>query len=745
MELVRSEDEPGHAVDLVPGWKVWKLAALRSAGLPFDVVRPFAAPEELALPVGPGRDRAIRRASRRAMDAALLDGMLRCALTWQNPGLIDNWAGEYADALADGRRPELSRMDRRATVIAHYAQRYGAKNDTVGFFGPVAWARFGGGPTRTAGSWNLRGQDVSFEVWAVQAVAEAWNTDPALRDYLPVRLDPSVSICGSVAHRPTRGPLALDALSSALTGSLPDTVGGLVRALGRDADRVVEELRDGKVVQVGFRVPLGSKPELALRAQVEHVPDRRARDRMLAVLDDLDGVRAAVSGVATDPVALASELSRAGERLSAAAGAPVNPAPDLAPGGRTPVYLDARRDLDVTIGDDLLAGLAEPLGIVLDSARWLAGQVGEVVEEELRRRYVRLAARRDEVTLADLQLAAADVLDPGGTFTADVEQDFQLRWAEVLPADGEAAGQAVDRARRLADVLFSHSGRLWTAARSSSPDLMLRDLGSGRAGWVLGELHVALNTLESRVFRTQADDPAELVAAVAADVPRGRVVPVYPRSSPAISSRTYPPLALDPPGWYRYWSYGSDDGHPEGVDSTPATALIVTVRDGDLLARSPAHGWEAPVLECFGEFVTALVVNLFRIRSPRPHSPRAGIGDLVVCRESWRLDPAELAPAGSRDVAHDRLRSLVRELGIPRHVFVRTLSEVKPFYVDFQAPTLVTNLVRAARGQDWVDVVEMLPTPDELWLTDPAGRRYTSELRVVAVDSTPPAPASWPR
>ena len=34
----------------------------------------------------------------------------------------------------------------------------------------------------------------------------------------------------------------------------------------------------------------------------------------------------------------------------------------------------------------------------------------------------------------------------------------------------------------------------------------------------------------------------------------------------------------------------------------------------------------------------------------------------------------------------------------------------------------------------------MLPAPDQLWLTDPDGRRYTCELRVVAVDTRPTAP-----
>ena len=31
-------------------------------------------------------------------------------------------------------------------------------------------------------------------------------------------------------------------------------------------------------------------------------------------------------------------------------------------------------------------------------------------------------------------------------------------------------------------------------------------------------------------------------------------------------------------------------------------------------------------------------------------------------------------------------------------------------------------------------VVEMLPAPDQAWLTDARGQRYTAELRMVAVD-----------
>ncbi|URN14115.1 hypothetical protein LUW77_30555 [Streptomyces radiopugnans] len=39
-------------------------------------------------------------------------------------------------------------------------------------------------------------------------------------------------------------------------------------------------------------------------------------------------------------------------------------------------------------------------------------------------------------------------------------------------------------------------------------------------------------------------------------------------------------------------------------------------------------------------------------------------------------------------------------------------------------------------------VSEMLPTPEQAWLTDDEGNTYTSELRFVAVDRTVTDPAA---
>jgi hypothetical protein len=81
---------------------------------------------------------------------------------------------------------------------------------------------------------------------------------------------------------------------------------------------------------------------------------------------------------------------------------------------------------------------------------------------------------------------------------------------------------------------------------------------------------------------------------------------------------------------------------------------------------------------------------------------------------------------------------------MPRYLFARSPLEQKPFYVDLAAPLMVRNLSRVLRAlaknpanAAVVELSEMLPAPDELWLTDPHGRHRTTEFRFAAVDIGP--------
>src|SRR5262249_18465758 len=79
----------------------------------------------------------------------------------------------------------------------------------------------------------------------------------------------------------------------------------------------------------------------------------------------------------------------------------------------------------------------------------------------------------------------------------------------------------------------------------------------------LGEVHVAVNTLENRCFVVQEERPGEVAALMAESTPGRRYVPAFPRTWPDLSARAYPPLAIDLPDRYVHWAI-------EAVDSLPA-------------------------------------------------------------------------------------------------------------------------------------------------------------------------------
>jgi hypothetical protein len=79
--------------------------------------------------------------------------------------------------------------------------------------------------------------------------------------------------------------------------------------------------------------------------------------------------------------------------------------------------------------------------------------------------------------------------------------------------------------------------------------------------------------------------------------------------------------------------------------------------------------------------------------------------------------------------------------GLPRWVFVKIPGEQKPYFLDFASPIglqmlalLVTRAASTLGDTVTFGVTEMLPSFEQLWLVDAAGARYTSELRMVAVD-----------
>jgi hypothetical protein len=361
------------------------------------------------------------------------------------------------------------------------------------------------------------------------------------------------------------------------------------------------------------------------------------------------------------------------------------------------------------------------------------------------------------VTLASLWFEAMSVLHETAQPEVDrLTRELQARWADILdlPADRRRVRlRAADLDGPVARQ-FDAPGPGWLAATYISPDVMLAAadvdaIARGDFEAVLGETHLAVASYRHNCFVTQHPDPGELLACIDADMPSPRLLPVLPKESgPRLNVRTQSALTRDSDYLVALFRNTADPCRPRLLMSGDLLAERVGGDDdeGRLIVRLP-DGTVTDVLDAFAEALMDLVIDSCKMFKATRHTPRVSFDRLVVCRETWRFDPGELAFAAEAEEALRYLgtRRWQRENGLPRHVFVKSPDEMKPFFVDFDSPVYVNVLcksVRRSRGGDapgQIVVSEMMPDLDELWLTDADGRSYTCELRMVAVDSRPPA------
>jgi Lantibiotic dehydratase, N terminus len=132
-------------ISLNDDWSLWPDFAVRSSGFPVEGLDVFGPDEDL---------------SRVARDPAF-----REAVAWQSRESL----AHAVDKLAGGLNGSPSRQRRWTDVVAGYWQRYCSKNDTIGFFGPLAWGTFGDAVEVRSGALE-RERIVHFETWAMEAV-----------------------------------------------------------------------------------------------------------------------------------------------------------------------------------------------------------------------------------------------------------------------------------------------------------------------------------------------------------------------------------------------------------------------------------------------------------------------------------------------------------------------------------------------------------------------------------------------
>jgi hypothetical protein len=682
-----------------------------------------------------------------AVRAFATDDRFREAMAWQNPEVVR----ACLDVTRLRRKHELT--------IASYAQRYTVKNDTIGFFGPIGWARWTDcqHPVRVRPAAELiTRSSVYFESWAIDALARALETDPQLRPWLRPRLAAAYAVDDLLLLPPRGSPIRLDHGQCALLRRCDGTrtVRQLATEIGQAVERVLIDLQrwcDIGVLRFGLTGPVEARPEVTLRRKLAGIGEPAVGQRALRCLDRLESARAGVAAAAGDPDMLLDRMATLAESFECITGQAPTRRPGQLYAGRTLVYPDALRGVRVELGRPLLARLAPPLGLVLESARWLVAAIAERYRELLGRLFeCYRQPGTDEVPLPTLLASATPHLVPGRPYpgpVADAVAEFHQRWLGILQIpDGArrhmvAADGIADRVR----TEFPAAVPPWETARYYSPDILIAAdgpaaLDRGDFIGVLGELHLARNTLEVRPLVEFHPSPASLMAAVESDLGDRRIYYLPPKAWPRVSPRTYPSPLLSP--HFTYWCLDDDEVATDGRLAVPARDLTVHRTGDHLMVRSARTGRELLLMEVLGEHLSHVVADVFRLTPVRTHQPRVAIDTLVVQRESWHLPPDELSWAflPSRGERLRRGRDWWAAHSLPPRVFYRGPQDEKPRYVDIASASLVELLARTVRRADrepaerGISLTEALPDIDQTWLVDAHGARYTSELRCVVVD-----------
>ncbi len=622
-----STQRSAHLVPLTREWALWRDFAVRSAGFPVDGLDAFGEGDEHARLGGVARDAAFRE-----------------AVTWQSREALASAVQKLADEV--GGSPAAQR--RREEVVASYWQRYCAKNDTIGFFGPLAWGQIAqDGPAIALQAGELvHERVVHLEVWAVEAIARAAGFEIAL--------------------------------------------------------------------------PMGPHPERELRVRLAREPDSRVRKRGLAALERIEAARAALAEAGRVGVLDAmNALDRVFEELT---GRRAERGEHDAGGGRTVAYLDCMRDLDVTLGPGVLAELRATLPAVLASSRWWCGIANAAAQDRLERIATAQGPGPLAPMMSELMGAAWGLFEQ-----LDVEAaELQRRWAVLLNA-----GEDATIAER-ATTAFADHRPAWPLSAYQSADLQIAAadtaaINRGEFGIVLGDLHGGSNPLVQGIFARRHPEPDAFHARIGADVgpqvmllpPRAGIVPMTARNFPVLG--------------------GPNDVHvvPGAFDVAPEQGRTVSIQEltvADGHVSDPEGSFRIPLAELLW-----LPIFISAIRSFDPFGARDGervtIGRTVVQRARWQAPAAELPDEPNA------LAAWARDRGLPRRLFARSPLDRKPIYIDLDSPVLLrvlTRFIRPARERAPrapITLTEMLPNPDECWLRDSAGR-YTSELRVVALDTT---------
>jgi DNA-binding CsgD family transcriptional regulator len=688
------------------------------------------------------------------------EGRFSEAVTWQNRQAVQTCLKQLRRETGEEERG--SRRRQHEELAANYVQRYSVKNDTIGFFGPVGWAKLEEGEESLrveAGEGLLRKRRVYFEGWGIDAVVGVMNGRRELRPWMSPRRLPVVRVEGATLYHPLAGAHKITAEQAAVLrlcdGSR--TARELARRLitspfsvlrtEAQVYAILESLRNQGVIVWEFEVPVELHPERTIRRQLDRIDDERLRREALSHLEEMEAARATVAAAAGDAEKLNSAIENLEEVFTRLTGEDSTRSLGKLYAGRTLVYEDCTRNVEVVVGRQVLDQLAAPLQLLLTSSRWLTSELATTYRKAFKHLYDRIVRQTGSRVVEAIQFwmqAEPLVNNDSARLAAQIGGEFQARWSKILPipAGERQVNFRSEELRPRVLEAFDAPGPGWSFARHHSPDVMMaaESVEAARRGdfqLVMGELHVGRNTIGASLFVSQHPSVEELFRYVELDLPEVKAVPMTPKAW--VTSRTN--VALISPQDYRI-EFERESLVADRSKALAIADLVVEERDGQIIVRTRDGRLCFDIIEIFGGTFSGIIMDYMKILTPAPHTPRVTIDKLIVARETWRFSPDALDwPFLKQE--HERYaeaRRWARTHELPSRCFVKVPVEAKPFYLDFDSPIYVGVLAKMVRrtveegGGGSIVLSEMKPEVGEAWLPDVAGQRYTSEFRIVAFD-----------
>lgn len=740
-------------------WRIGREFILRHAGMPFDWLEELGAPaslldladevlkqEQALLALVTARFDGERAASLRAevlrgrtdrLPKAGGDGWSGAVHAWEDAVRRYSAAYEEADEQAGKRLRELlahplvseavflsnpdahrnmlrpllagdgpltSRRRRVRRQMYTYVQRFCAKNETVSFFGPMAYGTVRPGPGAELRRDVERTRGVFLSHWAARALGTAIARDPKILPHLAF-------------HATGRGDTAAEPLLRHLSpgGTVFKDV---VRTAGLPAGEVARTLMR-LVAAETLTVGLGGgdydlDPLTTLHGQLAALPASPARERWLGHVRELAALLGEMAQQSLDRKA--ATVATLEERFTEITGRPARRGAGAAYADRAVFFEECASAFSLTVGDDIVRDWEERLGPALEVCVAHGRAAQSAAADAVR------AAFTDPTGEQSVELDLLDYATRAAASRADSTSTFQAAHAPVH--SGAAWPTEV---RRLTDEADTQRGDRYAVVDlcPSAPDTD----GLPGAPLVLSRAHHHL--LVRSWLGTMHPEPDRLAADAADWVAEqdGTVVGLdFGRRNKGYYRFPGREIAMRPLAW--------TDQSSEDV--TLPERMRVTIAPDAITLRDP-EGREVSAYVPLSDFVKYAPMAALShpqvlhptFASPDGEQPEVRVGGVVLQRARWRV-PAEALTAPEPYARFLALRRLAGRTG-GRFVFCRSARERKPYLLDLASPLAADLVSHVARDTPWLDVERMAPGPEGLWLRDAEGRRYTSELRVQVI------------